>query len=95
LDGQWLARDEAKVMTVAELSASIHKPTLVVGELSAEDRQLLARKRVNVHLASPAQSLRRPSYLAELGWKRWQAGQVDEPIALAPIYIHIAEAIPA
>lgn len=95
LDGQWLAREDAKVTTVAELSASIHKPTLVVGELSAEDRQLLARKRVNVHLASPAQSLRRPSYLAELGWKRWQAGQVDEPIALAPIYIHIAEAIPA
>ncbi len=80
---------------MADLSASIHKPTLVVGELTADERQVLARKRVNVILPSPAQSLRRPSYLAELAWKRWQAGQVDEVIALAPIYLHVAEAIPA
>ena len=93
--GKWLAQGEAKVTTAAELSASIHKPTLVVGELTADERQLLARKRVNVHLASPAQSLRRPSYLAELAWQRWQAGQVDDPISLAPIYLHVAEAIPA
>jgi tRNA threonylcarbamoyladenosine biosynthesis protein TsaB len=93
--GKWLAQGEAKVTTAAELSASIHKPTLVVGELNADERQLLARKRVNVHLATPAQSLRRPSYLAELGWQRWQAGQVDDPISLAPIYLHVAEAIPA
>jgi len=93
--GQWMAQGEPKVTTAAELSASIRKPTLVVGELTADERQLLARKRVNVHLASPAQSVRRASYLAELGWKRWQAGEVDEVIALAPIYLHIGEAIPA
>jgi tRNA threonylcarbamoyladenosine biosynthesis protein TsaB len=94
--GQWVAQGEPKAITVAELSAGIRKPTLVAGELSAEERQLLARKRVNVHLASPAQSLRRPSYLAELAWKRLQAGQTDEVIALAPIYLQPAtgEAIP-
>jgi tRNA threonylcarbamoyladenosine biosynthesis protein TsaB len=93
--GKWLAQGEPKVSTAAELSGSIHKPTLVIGEFTVEERQLLARKRVNVHLASPAQSLRRPSYLAELGWKRFQAGQLDEIISLAPIYLHVAEAIPA
>lgn len=93
--GQWVAQGEPRVTNVAELSASIHKPTLVVGELTAEERQVMARKRVNVILPSPAQSLRRPSFLAELGWQRWQAGQVDEVIALAPIYLHVAEAIPA
>lgn len=93
--GQWLAQGEPRVTTAAELSASIHKPTLVIGELTVEERQLLARKRVNVRLASPAESLRRPSYLAELGWKRLQAGKVDEVISLAPIYLHVAEAIPA
>ena len=54
--GNWQAQGEPKVTTAAELSASIHKPTLVVGELTADERQVLARKRVNVHLASPAQS---------------------------------------
>lgn len=93
--GQWQAQGEPRVTHVADLSASIHKPTLVVGELTADERQVLARKLVNVILPSPAQSLRRPSFLAELGWKRWQAGQVDEVIALAPIYLHVAEAIPA
>ena len=93
--GQWSSQGEPKVTHLAELSANIHKPTLVVGELSAEERQVLARKRVNVILPTPAQSLRRPSYLAELGWKRWQAGQVDDAISLAPIYLHVAGVIPA
>jgi tRNA threonylcarbamoyladenosine biosynthesis protein TsaB len=93
--GKWRSQGEPKVLTAAELSANIRKPTLVVGELSADERQLLARKRVNVLLASPALSLRRPSYLAELAWQRWQAGQVDDAVSLAPIYLHLAEAIPA
>ncbi len=93
--GQWAAQGEPKVTTAAELSGAIHKPTLVVGEMSADERQHLARKRVNVIMPTPAQSLRRPSYLAEMGWKRWQAGQVEDPVALAPIYLHVAEAIPA
>jgi len=48
-----------------------------------------------VILASPAQSLRRPSYLAELAWRRWQANDVDDIIPLSPIYLHVAGAIPA
>jgi tRNA threonylcarbamoyladenosine biosynthesis protein TsaB len=67
----------------------------VCGELSEEERAILARKRKNVLLASPAQCLRRPSFLAELAWKRLQAGQVDDPISLAPIYLHVGEPIPA
>jgi hypothetical protein len=48
-----------------------------------------------VSLASPAQSLLRAAFLAELAWKRWQAGQIDDPVTLAPIYLHIGEPIPA
>jgi len=32
--------------------------------------------------------------LAELGWQRWQAGQVDDVRALSPIYLHDKEPIP-
>jgi tRNA threonylcarbamoyladenosine biosynthesis protein TsaB len=94
-EGAWQSQGEAKVYSLEELSRQIQKPTLVCGELTAVERQVLGRKRKNVILASPAQSLRRPSYLAELAWQRWQDGQVAEVISLAPIYLHVAEAIPA
>jgi tRNA threonylcarbamoyladenosine biosynthesis protein TsaB len=85
---QWLPASQVEVLTPHELAQRIHTPTLVCGELTTEERQLLARKYKNVILASPALSLRRPSYLAELAWKRWQAGQIDDPASLAPTYLH-------
>ncbi|HWQ45851.1 MAG TPA: tRNA (adenosine(37)-N6)-threonylcarbamoyltransferase complex dimerization subunit type 1 TsaB [Longilinea sp.] len=94
LDGNWHPKGETKVMTAAELAADIKAPTYICGELTADERQTLARKWKNTHLASPAQSLRRPAVLAEMAWKRWQDGQVDEVISLSPIYLHINEAIP-
>lgn len=92
--GTWNMEDKVQVMTVEDLSQAIQRPTLVCGELTPDERRLLARKRKNVLLASPAQNLRRPSFLAELAWKRWQAGQTDDPVTLAPVYLRTAEAIP-
>lgn len=91
----WKSEGEAQIARVEELAQQIRKPTLVCGELNAEERQILARKRKNVVLVSPAHSLRRPAVLAELAWKRWQAGKIDEVVGLAPIYLHVAEPIPA
>jgi hypothetical protein len=62
---------------------------LIAGELSAEERQRLTRKRRNIQLASAAQSVRRPALLAELAWARWQSGSVDDAASLAPIYLHV------
>ncbi|MEW6400344.1 MAG: tRNA (adenosine(37)-N6)-threonylcarbamoyltransferase complex dimerization subunit type 1 TsaB [Chloroflexota bacterium] len=91
----WQAEGPAQSITADDLADEIESPTHVAGELSAEDRQRLARKRVNVILASPAQSMRRPAILAELAWARWQDGKADEIAALAPIYLHVAGAPPA
>jgi tRNA threonylcarbamoyladenosine biosynthesis protein TsaB len=90
----WSAVGPPRIMDIQTLAHSIHSPTLVCGELTEEERATLARKRKNVLLATPAQSLRRPSFLAELAWKRWQAGEVDDPVMLSPIYLHIGEPIP-
>ncbi len=95
VDGKWKARGEPQITTAEELVLKLNKPTLVAGELTADERQVLARRRKNAILVSPAQALRRPSYLAELAWERWHQGQVDDVISLAPIYLHIAEAIPS
>jgi tRNA A37 threonylcarbamoyladenosine modification protein TsaB len=62
--------------------------------LNAEERQRLARKRVNVVLMTAANSVRRPAILAELAWARWQTGHVDDTSALAPIYLHVVEPVP-
>jgi tRNA threonylcarbamoyladenosine biosynthesis protein TsaB len=93
-ENRWQAQGPARTMTVDELAESIQHPTLVIGELNAEERQRLARKRRNVILASPAQSVRRPALLAELAWERWQAGRVDELASLAPVYLHSTEGAP-
>jgi tRNA threonylcarbamoyladenosine biosynthesis protein TsaB len=91
---RWKSSGKIEVLTAAELAQSIQRPTQVCGELTDEERRLLARKRKNVLLSSPAQSARRPAILAEIGWQRWQAGQVDDPATLAPIYLHTSAPIP-
>jgi hypothetical protein len=51
--GLWkvVAAGEPQLMTAEDLARQIKNPTLVCGELSAADRQVLARKRKNVILA--------------------------------------------
>ncbi len=95
VDGAWQAAGELKVTTVDELADKIRKPTIVCGELTAAERKRLARKRINVRLASPAQCARRPAILAEVVWERWQAGAEEDAAALAPIYLHTANPIPS
>ena len=94
-DGNWTSTTETRVLTVQELAKKINKPTLVCGELTSEEKQILGRKYKNVILASPAYSIRRPSFLAELVWQRWLTGGYDDVAALSPIYLHSGEAIEA
>ena len=91
----WEPKGPATVMTADDLAEKIHKRVLICGELTADDRQRLARKFKNVTLASPAQCVRRPAVLAELAWKKWQTGQIGPAASLAPIYLHVAGGIPA
>lgn len=88
-ENKWQAEGPVKSATVDELAESIESPTYVAGELSSDDRSRLARKRVNILLASPVYCVRRPSMLAELAWTRWQKDEVDDAASLAPIYLHV------
>jgi tRNA threonylcarbamoyladenosine biosynthesis protein TsaB len=91
---KWSPTGKLENLTLEEFADSIRKPTWVCGELDGDIRHRLKRKYKNVRMASPAQSLRRPSYLAALAWQRWQAEQTDDPATLAPIYLHHGEPIP-
>ncbi len=86
---EWQAEGEIRSGTVDELLTQIESSTIIAGELTSEDRKKLSKNK-NVLLASPVNCVRRPSVLAELAWARWQADQVDDAAALAPIYLHVS-----
>lgn len=89
LPAGWKSEGAAEVTTVQALANSINEPTIVAGELTQDERQRLARKKVNVVLAPLSLCVRRPAILAEMAWARWQKGQIDDPRALAPIYLQL------
>lgn len=70
---------------LAELAVA--EPSTIAGELSPEQWRALANLS-NLRLAPPPTHLRRASSMAAIAWRRWQAGDVDEPAALEPIYVH-------
>lgn len=62
-----------------------HPGALVVGELTRGQRARVA----DVHgPASTMMDRRRPGVLARIGYARWQAGEVDDPVLLEPLYLH-------
>jgi tRNA threonylcarbamoyladenosine biosynthesis protein TsaB len=90
----WQAKGAARLVTIGELVGNVKGPARVCGEFTAQERQQLSQK-IEIQLVAPVQSVRRPAVLAELAWSRWQAGHVDDEATLAPIYLHVAEPIPA
>jgi tRNA threonylcarbamoyladenosine biosynthesis protein TsaB len=94
-DGQtWQPNGEPTVMRIDELLESIHSPTMVCGELTADERKQLADDD-RIQLGTPTQCTRRPAFLAELAWQRYQANDTDDAASLAPIYVHVGEPIPS
>jgi len=93
-DGGWQAASEVKVDDIRGLAATIQSPIYVVGEMDAEERQVLGRKWKTARLATPGFCLRRPAILAELAWAKIQAGQADDPATLTPIYVHTLSNVP-
>ena len=89
IENAWKFRGEIRGATVDELAESIEVTTCIAGELSVEDRHRLSRKKSHVILASPINSVRRPSILADLAWTRFQNNDVDNAASLAPIYLHV------
>jgi len=92
--GIWESEGDALVMRVDELAASIESPTLFCGELTEEEREILAKHDL-AELSSPSRSTRRPACLAELAWKQYQAKNADDAASLSPIYLQVGAAIPS
>lgn len=74
--------------TVGELIDELNGsgPVLVTGEI-AHDQTGLIDEIDGVSLPPVALRLRQPAALAELAWRRWRAGDVDQAGALEPVYL--------
>ncbi len=86
--GAWSRLAPDRLTTIEALCKDIRQPTLFCGEIRPEDAALLrSRLGARAVIASPAASLRRAGYLAELGWQRLVRGEADGLASLTPIYL--------
>jgi tRNA threonylcarbamoyladenosine biosynthesis protein TsaB len=84
----WGRTGEYQNAALADLCADAHGRTLFCGDLDEEVRAALRRSMGDAALLpSPAANQRRPGFLAELAWQRLQAGDLDQPATLEPIYL--------
>jgi tRNA threonylcarbamoyladenosine biosynthesis protein TsaB len=84
----WQRIGDYRNLTLAELVAEVNGRALFCGDVDADVLQAL-RKVLGDAITVPgaAANLRRPGFLAELGWQRLQAGERDDLAALEPIYL--------
>ena len=75
-------------MTAPEsMLSDLPADALLCGEVSEELAALIRSTGRNPNVASPAASLRRAGFLAELGWHRLADGQTDDARTLVPLYL--------
>jgi tRNA threonylcarbamoyladenosine biosynthesis protein TsaB len=74
--------------TLSELCAGLQEPAFFCGDLDAKTRAQLQRETASQALfPAPAAALRRPAFLAELGWQRLQHDEPADIATLEPIYL--------
>lgn len=87
-DGVWRRLTPDHLTTIEDLCEDIASPTLFCGEIHPEGAEVLGTRLGELAvIASPAASLRRAGYLAELGWQRLVRGEADDLASLTPIYL--------
>ena len=84
--GRLQAEEQYQLTTLEALCSQVTEPAFFCGEIDARDgEQIRQRLGPEAIIASPAASLRRAAYLAELGWERLSNGDADNPSTLAHI----------
>jgi len=86
--GRWLRQGDYYLTTWEGLCAEVERPAFLCGEIDARDADSIREQLgPDVVIATPAASLRRAAYLAEMGWERLSLGESDNPATLTPIYL--------
>jgi tRNA threonylcarbamoyl adenosine modification protein YeaZ len=86
IDGGWRRLAEERITTIDELCKSIDTATIFCGRFPEEAatrlRELLGERAIVYN-----KTMRRAGFLAELGWRRLEKGDSDEPATLQPLYL--------
>lgn len=86
-NGKWKQLATERLTTIEALCAEIDTETVFCGEFSPAIAAVLKKKlKRKAVIASPAAGLRRAAFLAELGLKRFAAGDYDDTAALQAFY---------
>jgi tRNA threonylcarbamoyladenosine biosynthesis protein TsaB len=93
----WGSQEPFQLTTVIALANHVTRPMVFVGEISASDRETLTKfaGKPRAIFLPPSLSVRRAGHLAEMAWKRFAAGDVDDPAALSPFYMQQPDGAPA
>ncbi|RMG98179.1 MAG: tRNA (adenosine(37)-N6)-threonylcarbamoyltransferase complex dimerization subunit type 1 TsaB [Chloroflexi bacterium] len=85
--GSWQMATSPDIKTWEDALADLRPPALIAGEITPAAARLIRQTNREYQIASPAMSVRRAGFLAELGWKRYQQKQLDDAASLAPVYL--------
>lgn len=86
---QWASLAAERLTTASKLAGEMTEKTLFCGDTSIVSVAVELKERLGAKavLPSPTTGLRRAAFLAELGLKRLQAGDVDDAATLQPVYL--------
>lgn len=82
---RWRETTAPRMSRLDAVAAAAPAGSFVCGDLRPELAEQLAA--AGFETAASAAAFRRPSHLAELGWRRLQRGLADDPRRLAPLYL--------
>jgi tRNA threonylcarbamoyl adenosine modification protein YeaZ len=92
---QWSSLAAECLTTIDRLAGETTEKTLFCGDLADVAATLKERLGARAVLPSPTTGLRRAAFLAELGLKRLQIGDVDNTATLQPVYLRRPNITPA
>jgi tRNA threonylcarbamoyladenosine biosynthesis protein TsaB len=86
--GRWRRQGPFRLSTLKKVCEEVMAPVLFCGEIDAREADWIREQLgAGTMVVSPASSVRRAGYLAEMGWARLARGDADDADTLAPIYL--------
>ena len=83
----WQIQETPTIESWDELLPKLEGRVTFAGEISAQAAKKIKTVNKAFQIAPAAVSVRRAGYLAELGWRRLRADDLDDAQTLAPIYL--------
>lgn len=83
----WQTEETPIIASWESLLPTLEGRVTFAGEITAQAAKQIKSADRTFQILPPATAVRRAGYLAELGWQKLRAGDVDDASSLAPIYL--------